>query len=158
MKLYIKQAVLTLGERFTVWNEYQEAAYTVEGNFLRIPKQFRIYDAYGKQVAQIERQLFRILPKYNITTNTHHVTLDQHLSFLTHRFSIQGLNWVVEGDFTAHNYLFKENGEIIMRMRKRWFTIGDAYEIEINKKENEVLALALVIAIDHVILKESANN
>lgn len=61
MKLYIKQDVLTLGERFAVKDEFGNDAFYVEGSFLRIPKQFKVYDQNQVEVATIDRQMFRLL-------------------------------------------------------------------------------------------------
>ena len=158
MRLYIKQSILTLGERFTVWNEFNEPAYSVEGSFMTIPKQFKIYDLSGVQVAEISRHLFQLLPKYDIKTKKHHVILEKHFTMFADKFSIKGLDWLIQGDFTSHHYSFYAQGHNIMTLRKKWFTIGDAYELDIDRKENEVLALALVIAIDYEILKANSRN
>lgn len=158
MKLYIKQKVLTLGERFTVWDESNEPAYYVEGSFLKIPKQFTIYNAMGEKQAVIDRQLFRLFARYDIKTVNNFVTLKRHFSFFRQSFSIEGINWRVDGDFFNHNYTIYERNTPIMQLRKHWFKIGDSYELDIRSKEDEVLALALTIAIDYEILRDQSSN
>ena len=41
-ELYIKQKVFSIGEKFTVTDEYQNDVYYVEGSFFQIPKTFSI--------------------------------------------------------------------------------------------------------------------
>lgn len=158
MKLYIKQKVLTLGERFTVWDENNEAAYYVEGSFLKIPKQFIIYNTLGEKEAVIDRHLFRLFARYDIHTESSFVTVKRHLSFFRQSFSIEGINWRVEGDFLNHHYSIYERNMPIMTLRKHWFKIGDSYELDIRNQEDAVLALALAIAIDYEILKDQNTN
>ena len=59
MKLYIKQSVFTLKEKFAVKNEDGLDVFYVEGSFMRIPKMFKIYDSKQNEVAIIERPMFR---------------------------------------------------------------------------------------------------
>ena len=158
MKLYIKQKIFTLGEKFTVWDQNGQAAYYVQGSFLTIPKNFEIYDAMGHKVAKIERHLFKIFARYNITTNTRTVSLQRNFSFFRQSFSVEGINWQIQGDFFSHEYRILENNRTIMHLSKHWFKIGDSYELEINDEKNAALALALVIAIDYEILKDTSNN
>ncbi len=158
MKVYIKQDVLTLGERFTVWDENNEARYYVQGSFLKIPKQFTIYDVMGQELAVIDRKLFRFFARYDIHTQDHFVHLQRNFSFFRQSFSIEGINWRVEGDFLNHHYRIYERNEPIMTLRKHWFTIGDSYELTIRSEQEAVLALALSIAIDYEILKDQNSN
>ena len=39
-KLYIKQKVFSIGEKFTVVDEDQRLHYSVKGSFMKIPKTF----------------------------------------------------------------------------------------------------------------------
>ena len=48
-KLYIKQKVFSIGEKFTVMDEQQKPRYFVEGSFMKIPKSFAIYDERQQQ-------------------------------------------------------------------------------------------------------------
>lgn len=67
MKLYVKQEVLTLREKFFVKNESGENVYYVEGSFFSIPKVFEVQDMGGQVLVKIEREIFSIIPRYNIT-------------------------------------------------------------------------------------------
>lgn len=148
MKLYIKQKVFSLGERFYVKDEAENDVYYVEGSFFRIPKKFEIFTLDDKLVVTIERQMFRLQTHYNITTYDETVTIKRNFTFLRKRFQVLEKNWSVQGDFLAHNYDITSGLETIMHIQKHWFTWGDSYELNINKSENALLALAIVIVVD----------
>lgn len=159
MKLYIKQRVFSLGEDFTVKNEHEEDVFYVGGSFFQIPKQFTIYNRNQEAVAKIERQLFRFLSHYDIQLpNQAVVTLRKEFSFLKPVFSLEGTDWLLQGDFFAHNYAVLSGGSPVMTLQKQWFTWGDSYELDITREEDALLALAIAICIDHELARQNSAN
>ncbi len=157
MKLYIKQAVFTLGEQFTVKDEFGEDQFYVVGSFLQIPKQFRVLDKNSRQVATIERIMFRMFGQYDIVTNTDRITLKRQFSLFRQAYIIEGIDWYLQGNFTSHNYQLIRGGNPIMTLSKHWFTWGDSYELNITNEQDAILALCIAISIDYEILKDQSN-
>ncbi|KFN92774.1 hypothetical protein TMUPMC115_0392 [Tetragenococcus muriaticus PMC-11-5] len=62
-KLYIKQKVFSLGEKFTVTDEQERPRYYVEGSFFKLPKQFSIVDDKQHEIARITKKTMTLLPK-----------------------------------------------------------------------------------------------
>ena len=158
MKLYIKQRVFTLGERFYVKDEFGNDCYYVEGSFFRIPKRFEIYDMNENLMASIDKQIFRFLPHYDITVNHKTYTLKKDFTLFFQRFSLTNTNWVIEGNFTAHQYQIIRGNKPVMSITKHWFTWGDSYELTIENKDDAVLCLGIVIAIDAAIDSQTSRT
>ena len=158
MKLYIKQKVLTFGERFTVKNEFGEDVYYVEGSFFRIPKEFNIYDANQEHVGHIERQLFRFFSHYNINDQKETIVLKRNFSFFRQNYTLEDTPWVLQGDFFAHQYEVVQDHTPIMSLSKHWFTWGDSYELNIPDAKDAVLALSIAICVDYEILRDQQSN
>ena len=59
-----------------------------------------------------------------------------------------GLDWQVEGDFFAHNYVISDGNNYVVEINKEWMTWGDCYELDIASGADEIVALATVLAID----------
>ena len=57
-KLYMRQKLLRLNEQFTIIDEQERPVYFVEGSFMKIPKQFTIYNANQREIGKITKQLF----------------------------------------------------------------------------------------------------
>ena len=53
MKLYIKQKVFTIKDKFTVKDEAENDKYFVEGKLLSLGKKFYIYNMEKEEVAYI---------------------------------------------------------------------------------------------------------
>ena len=157
MKLYIKQRVFTWGDRFNVMDEGGDIRYTVEGQVFSLGKKLRIYDCHDREVAYIEQELFTFLPCYHVYVGGAEVArIHKEFSFFTPRYTIEGPDWDVEGQFLLHDYQITEKGREIVSIEKEWMTWGDSYVLDIARPDDEVLALATVIMIDCVI--DSQNN
>lgn len=159
MKLYIKQKVFSIGEKFNVVDEHGETHFSVEGSFFRIPKQFLIYDRNNVQVATIDRQMFRLLPRYDIhCDNGPTITIKREFTFFKMKFVIEGVDWFFQGDFLDHNYDVLTGNQPIMQLRKHWFTWGDSYELTIDKAENALLSLCIAIVVDSEIERDRTSS
>ena len=85
-KLYIKQKVFSIGEKFTVVDEKQRPCYFLEGSFLRIPKRFKILDANKREIGTVTKKVFALLPKFFVEVNGEEmITLATALTFFKAR-------------------------------------------------------------------------
>lgn len=151
MKLYIKEKVFSWGDKFTVMDPYGEGKFSVEGEIFSWGKKLHVYDSMGREVAFIKQELWSFLPKYDVYCHGEMAAqIQKEFSFLFPRYTIKGLGWEIEGDFLAHEYEITKHGRTIVNIRKEWMTWGDSYELEIVDPADEILALAVVIAIDCV--------
>lgn len=157
MKLYVKQSVFTLGEKFTIKNERGEDMYYVEGSFMSIPKNFSIYDHNHNLVARIEKQLFRFLPHYNIQLSDREVVIRRNFTFFKMEVEILNSNWILQGDFFAHEYSVVSADHPIMYLSKEWFTWGDSYELNIGDPDDAPLCIAIAVVVDHLLIQQNNN-
>lgn len=151
MKLYIKEKVFSWGDKFTVKDEFERDKYVVEGEVFSWGKKLHIYDMTGREAAFIKQEIWSFLPRYYVFCNDRKVAeIKKEFSFLFPRYSIEGLDWEIEGKFAAHEYEINQHGHTIVSIRKEWLTWGDSYELDILNPEDEIIALAVVIMIDCV--------
>jgi len=158
MKLYMKEKVFTIVDQFTLWDENEEVRYKVEGEFFSWGKKLHLLTPSGDEVALIHREPLTFLPRFHVYMGGQDVaTIRKEFTFFRPVYSIDGLNWDIQGDFFAHDYEVLQNGRVIVSIHKVWLSWGDSYEIEIFDPANEVLALAVVLAIDCVIDQQERN-
>ncbi|KAF1302063.1 LURP-one-related family protein [Enterococcus saccharolyticus] len=150
-KLYIKQKVFSIGEKFTITDEQERACYYVEGSFLQIPKRFSIQDAHNREIGSITKKVFSFLPKFFVEVNGEEmITLEKEFTFFKAKYNISAHGIRVEGDWWDMDFSVYAHGEEVAVISKRWFTWGDTYEVTILDEEMEQLIISLVIAIDRV--------
>ena len=157
MKLYIKEKVFSWGDKFTVKDAYGEDKYIVEGEVFTFGKKLHVYDRSGREVAFIKQEVWSFLPRFYVFCGDRQVAeIKKEFTFLFPRYTIEGLGWEIEGSFMAHDYQITKRGRKIVTISKEWMTWGDSYELDIADPADELVALAVVIAIDCVTEANSA--
>lgn len=156
MKLYMKQKVFSLKDRFTIVNEYGEVCYTAEGEFFTFLKKLHVFDHEGNEVAYL-RQVFSFLPQFEVIVENHMVArVCRKWSVLRPKYEIEGLDWHVDGSWHEHEYEITDSSRVIVSVHKEWMSWGDSYEIDVKDPLDEVNALAVVLAIDAVLAAQQA--
>ena len=158
MKLYIKQKVFTIKDKFTVKNEAGNDKYFVEGKLLSLGKKFYIYNMEKEEVAYIEQKLMNLMPKFFVYVKGEKIAeIHKKFSFLKPKYEIVGKNWVTNGDLWAHEYNITDmdSGNQIASMHKEWMTWGDSYMLDIVDEKHEISIMALILAIDAVMATKS---
>ena len=157
MKLYIKEKVFSWGDKFTVKDAYGEDKYIVEGEVFTFGKKLHVYDRSGREVAFIKQEVWSFLPRYYVFCGDRQIAeIKKAFTFLFPRYTIEGLGWEIDGSFLAHDYQITKRGRKIVTISKEWMTWGDSYELDIADPADELVALAVVIAIDCVTEASSA--
>ena len=157
MKLYIKEKVFSWGDKFTVKDAYGEDKYIVEGEVFTFGKKLHVYDRSGREVAFIKQEVWSFLPRYYVFCGDRQIAeIKKEFTFLFPRYTIEGLGWEIDGSFMAHDYQITKRGRKIVTISKEWMTWGDSYELDIADPADELVALAVVIAIDCVTETASA--
>lgn len=159
MKLYIKQKVFSIRDKFHIYDENGEVKYTATGEILTLGKKLHITDAYDRERIFISQRLMTFLPKFEIEINgSEPVEIVKNFTLFRHEFSIPQWGITIHGDFFAHEYEVLRNGTEIAHLSKEWFTFGDAYAIEIMNPEDELMALSAILVVDCCMERRNNGN
>ncbi|MBQ8498109.1 MAG: LURP-one-related family protein [Clostridia bacterium] len=158
MKLYIKQKVFSLNDKFTVKDEVENDLYFVESEFFTFGKKLHITNAHGDDLLSIEQKLFTFAPQYNIVKRGEIMaTVVKRFSLFYPSYEIDGMPITVEGDFFDHTYDIFRDGRPIASIYKEWFTWGDSYVVDISNATDTdpLIILAIAITIDCVMASQN---
>lgn len=159
MRLYMKQKIFSLTDKFIIKDYLGNDKYFVEGEFLSWGKKLHIYDANGHEVAFVKQRLITFLPKFEVYMDGNLVVeVVKEFTFFRPRYALKGTNWVIEGDFWQHDYQIYNGSQQIVTISKVWFSWGDSFELNVLSEADEVLAVATVLAIDCVLDSQSSSN
>ena len=151
MKLYMKQKVISWGDKFTVTDETGEVLYTVEGEVPSFGHKLHIYDHRHDEVAFIHQKLLSLKGRYFVTVDGQEAAeIVKEITLLHPKYTVNGPDWEATGDVLGHNYEIKKGDETVAAVHWKWMSWGDAYELDIADEVNEVLALAVVLTFDAV--------
>ena len=120
-------------------------------------RKLHVYDMNQQEVAFIAQKVMTFMPEFHVSQEGHEVAVvKQKFSWFRPKYEIQGPNWTVEGSFWQHEYTVSDQGgSIQVSISKELMSWGDSYELDIAEDKNELLALAVVLAIDCAVAQNS---
>ena len=130
MKLYLKQKVFKFLDHYDVYDENQNAIFTVNQKFKFLGFHADVTARGDYQSFEIDKEIITFLPKYVLTfENREKIYLNFRLSFIHRKIDVEG--------------------EVIADISKKWLTWGDTYEVDIYDDKYTSEILGIVIAIDN---------
>jgi uncharacterized protein YxjI len=153
MQYVVRQKVFSLGDGFRIKDAAGNDQFVVKSQLLSFGKKLRIFDLAGNELCYIEQQVFRFMPEYDIYIAGQHIAnVKKKFAFFRNDFDITcpGAQYVVEGDFWAHEFGISTGGQQVARISKAFFSFTDTYGVEVDDRQDQVALLALAIVIDMV--------
>ncbi len=150
----IRQNLISIGDDFWIENAEGKKAFKVDGKVLRIRKTLVFEDAKGVKLAQIQQRLLTIRDTMVIddADGKEVATIKKALiAPLRDRWTVKvkgGADLDVQGSILEHEYAIKQGRDTVAQVSKKWFSFTDTYGVEINPGQNDILILAVAVAID----------
>lgn len=150
----IRQNLISIGDDFWIENEEGKRVFKVDGKVLRIRKTLVFEDLSGRKLAQIQERLLTIKDTMAIedANGDQIATVKKALiAPLRDRWSVNvknGPDLDVRGNIFDREYAIMQGRNQIAQVSKQWFTFTDTYGVEIVSGQNDILILAVAIAID----------
>ena len=150
----ISQKLISIGDDFWIENAKGQKVFKVDGKALRLRKTLEFEDAKGKKLAQIKERILAI--KDTMVIEDAHgrdiATVKKALiAPLRDKWNVNvkgGEDLVVLGNILDLEYDIKQGRKKVAEVSKKWFTITDTYGVEIADGQNDILILAIAVAID----------
>ncbi|NMA65225.1 MAG: hypothetical protein GX957_03155 [Clostridiaceae bacterium] len=158
IKLYIKQKVFSIGDKYSITNELGQPVFYVQGEIFTFGAKIHLYDVTGAELYFIQQKLFRFLPEYHIYNGSSlSAIVKKEFSFFRPRLNItsQFGDFTFEGNLFAMDFAIYNNGRMIGELHKKWLSWGDSYELIIHDDNLAPFFCALAISIDHCLHNEN---
>lgn len=153
---YIKQKIFSLVDNYVVYDQQGNEVFKVAGRFFSIPKKLDIFSQATNQVIYtLQWKLLRLLPTFLLLDGYGNqvAVIRKRFSLLRPVIDIESSfgSFTLEGEIFAHQFQLIQNGFVKASIAKKWFSLGDAYELDIQANENVEFYVALLISIDQAI-------
>ena len=149
MKLLFKERLFSWLGSYDIYGEDGTTIYTVRGK-LAWGHCFKVFDAMGREVGMIKERVMSWMPRFEISIEGRVVgEIRKAFTFFKPKFTIDYMDWQVEGSFTEWNYrIYNSSTLLIATVKKEIFNWTDTYTIDISDPSDSLAALMLVLAID----------
>lgn len=149
MKLRFKQRFFSWFDSYDIYNEQGEVVYTVEGK-LSWGHCLHILDPRGNHIGTVQERVLTFLPKFEIYVGEQYAgCIRKEFSLFVPRFTVECNNWQVDGSFMEWDYdVIALSGAPVAHISKELFNWTDTYVIDVERPEDALCVLMLVLAID----------
>ncbi|HEU0293825.1 MAG TPA: LURP-one-related family protein [Anaerolineales bacterium] len=160
----IRQKLFSIGDDFWIENQEGRKVYKVDGKVLRIRKTLVLEDLNGKKLCQIQERLLAIKDTMVVEDPDGRdmaVIKKALIAPLGDRWDVNvknGPDLDVQGNILDHEYSITEGRRKVAEVSKKWFSLTDTYGVEIDSGQNDILILAVAIAIDMMAHDEDQNS
>ena len=156
MRYLVRDRMLAFHEEAWVETEHGQKLFKVNRKLLRLRTTFDVVDLDGNQVASIVKKALTfhhtILIKQNgdvagrISKRTFRIFGDRFKASLRdgRRLRIAGNLWDREFDIA-------DGDTTLAHISRRWFSIRDAYAVDVMHEPDALLLIILAVCVDHII-------
>ncbi len=153
-KYVMREKMFAIGDDSWIEDEAGERVYRVNGKALRMRKTLKLEDLDGNELCKIQERKLRIRGTMEIEApDGSRMGLIQKamITPLRERFEVEVPDQPelkVKGNILDHEYTIKREGDKVAEVSKKWFRMRDTYGIEIEPGQDELLILAVAVALD----------
>ena len=150
----MRQRLVSFGDDFWIENADGQRTFKVDGKMLRVRDTLFFEDLQGRQLCKIQQRLLTVRDTMVIEGPNDERLATVRKALITplrDRWVVKigdGPDLNVQGNILDHQYTIGEGGRKIAEVSKRWFRIADTYGVQIEPGQNDILILAVTVAID----------
>jgi uncharacterized protein YxjI len=150
----IRQKLFSIGDDFWIENQEGQKVFKVDGKALRLRKTLIFEDMNGDKLCQIQERWLPIKETMAIDGpdgKQMAVVKKALITPLRDKWDVKvkdGPDLDVQGDILDHEYSIKQGWNKVAEISKKWFRLTDTYGVEIDPGLNDILILAIAVAID----------
>lgn len=161
LSLFTRTKVLTLHHHIDVTDSEENILYQANTKILTLHDSTTLQTAEGDFVASIRRKIFTLHERrfivmddgleFQLSNEIFHIIKD-----IT---NIEGLGWQLRGNILGLNFeIYDSSGAIVAVIAQKFLSLHDKWCVDIYKKENEKIVVAILIGLQHMIRERQASS
>lgn len=150
----MREKLVSIGDDFWIENAEGQKAFKVDGKALRVRDTLKFRDRQGNELCKIQEKKVRVKDTMEVE-GPHGETLAKVkkaiITPVRDRWTVKiggGPDLDVQGNILDHEYRIGEGRSKVGEVSKKWFRVRDTYGVEVAEGQNDVLILAVTVAID----------
>ena len=150
----MKQKLVSIGQDSYIEDQNGKRAFHVDGKALRVRDTLLFKDMQGQTLAKIQEKRLRVKDSMKIEDddgNTLAMVKKAIISPVRDRWVVKigdGPDLDVQGNIVDHEYKIEEGRTKVAEVSKKWFRVRDTYGVEVGAGQNDIVILAVTVAID----------
>jgi uncharacterized protein YxjI len=155
MRYAVREKLFSIGDDFWITDEHGDKAFLVDGKVLRLRQTLEIRDAGGRVLVTVRKKLIAVHETMEIEQDGVLVATVRKalISPLHHRSTVDladGSQLEVVGNILDKEFEITAGGQVLARISRAWFRIRDTYGVDVTPGQDDVLFLAIAVALDRI--------
>ena len=152
----MREKLVAFGDDYYIKNEAGKNVFKVDGKVLRVRDFLQIKDMQGNVRCQVQERMIKIKDTMAIEDAQGKEigrVKKALISPLRDRWTVKiknGPDLDVQGNILDHEYEIKEGRRKMAQVSKKWFRVRDTYGVEIAPDQEDVIILAVTVALDQM--------
>jgi len=152
----MREKLVAFGDDYYIQNEAGQKVFKVDGKVLRVRDTLKFKDLRGNVLCQIQERMLRIKDVMAIEDARGQKVAEVKKALITplrDRWTVKirnGPDLDVQGNILDHEYEITEGRRKVAQVSKKWFRVRDTYGVEIAPDQEDVLILAVTVALDQM--------
>ena len=150
----MRQKLIAFGDDFYIEDEQGQKVFKVDGKVLRVRDTLVFKDMAGNKLCQIQERMLRVKDTMDIEGPDGRTLATVKKALITplrDRWTVKikgGPDLEVQGNVLDHEYRIGEGRQKVGEVSKKWFRVRDTYGVEVAEGQEDILILAVTVAID----------
>lgn len=159
MKLFVKEKILSMHNRYYIYNENEELTYEIESKIISFGDKTTIYDKRHNIVAYIEQEIFHWTPCYNVYfEGKYQYQIKKKFHLFKNDYNLSNMYKVVGSLFNLDFVIINNHGETVALINRKFLSIGDKYQIDVIDEKDINTILTIIVAITNDVDRNQANS
>ena len=155
MRYAVQEKLFSIGDDFWITDEQGGKAFLVDGKVLRLRQTLEIQDPDGRVLVTVRKKLIAVHETMEIEQDgAVAATVRKALvSPLHHRSTVDladGSQLEAVGNILDKEFEIRAGGQVLARISRAWFRIRDTYGVDVAPGQDDVLFLAIAVALDRI--------
>jgi uncharacterized protein YxjI len=151
----VQEKLFSIGDDFWITDEQGGKAFLVDGKVLRLRQTLEIQDPDGRVAVTVRKKLIAMHETMEIEQGGAVVATVRKalISPLHHRSTVDladGSQLEAVGNILDKEFEITAGGQVLARVSRAWFRIRDTYGVDVAPGQDDVLFLAIAVALDRI--------
>jgi len=163
MEFFLKERAVSIHDLYHIYDWEGRECFQIKSKVMSIHDCTSLLDMEGNELAQVRKKLLSLHEIHYIEMDGEEVTeVRSHLSPIHQKIDAPGFGWQIQGNLLEHNFTVvdQNDGRTVMTVHRQVISLGEGYQVVIDRDEDVVRALALMVALERILTerRETVTN
>jgi len=162
-EFFMKEKAVSIHDIYHIYDMDGVERYQIKSKMLSLHDVTFLLDMEGSELARVHKKIVSLHETHFIEIGGQEVTEVRNQLFhpIHQKIDVPGFGWQIQGSPMEHDFtVVDDQGAVRMTVQRKWLSIGEGYQVVIDRSEDVIPGLALMVALERMLTerRETATN